>query len=794
MESGYNTPHSVGNDLKVMELRSMDTSHLSPEVSASLKEIKDAEYLEGSIVNDVGIEGLKLLKRHFRKGSLEKHLKKMAGLTNTSKVKVWAGLKSKIESSKYKGDIVIWTDPFWAKSKNFKLSQSWDDRVKAMDDQALSIKWDKMEAMQESTNGIKKPAAATNNKVHEYREASSSKHNGTMQYSKEEAIVSTNREVHGAVHGAVNWKVLGEDDPHHCDISHRHMGTHHVQASDTEGYTLIGSIGEGPLAAVSLNGLVAQGLVVSGTPDGVLAVHGSPSDGDATTWKQELLEGGKRAPITRVAGKQTRASVCAKVTHGGQSQTMESCQKQSTELKDGSKRSMHEEEPCEANSTAGNLGQDLCGCAHEAATQRQEHGPLGGSMAAPQDPIGANTMQWFGCNISNVWDHNGLGFSALAGPRERPAKKTVVFGSSNGPDGIQMNKAGNASGIQFGTVPMNLGRQRKWDDMIGTNARGKSKLSFIPPSIINGRPVIHVKSEQFEHMHQDYRNSLIGSFIGKKSTFEYVNEITSSEWKTKNYTMRPYGEFSFCFDFKDPNERRAALEMGSLHIASQLFYIQEWKPFIEAELQELKTIPLWVIIHEFPEELRNEKGYSQVASAIGQPMFVDKRTERKETSYARICVEIDTNCAYIDTVQVQIDGAKEFKLQAEYKWKPPTCKICKVFGHNVAQCPKNVNYNGSKEKSAEVLVWKVKQTKSKEGTKANQNGKGKDVGMNHKEEWSIPAKRHSFKTRRAQTSKESGEGTCTPTFTSVFECLRATSEVRMEEVPDSTNPDESNNT
>ncbi|KAF5199969.1 hypothetical protein FRX31_010444, partial [Thalictrum thalictroides] len=98
--------------------------------------------------------------------------------------------------------------------------------------------------------------------------------------------------------------------------------------------------------------------------------------------------------------------------------------------------------------------------------------------------------------------------------------------------------------------------------------------------------------------------------------------------------MKAYGETMFSFQFRSEEDRKAVLEMGSLHIASQLFILRPWKLFIEAEFNDLKTIPIWVVMKKFPMELWDDEGFGRVASTIGTPMFVDKLTETMaKTSY-----------------------------------------------------------------------------------------------------------------------------------------------------------------
>lgn len=64
----------------------------------------------------------------------------------------------------------------------------------------------------------------------------------------------------------------------------------------------------------------------------------------------------------------------------------------------------------------------------------------------------------------------------------------------------------------------------------------------------------------------------------------------------KGFTMKPFGERMFSFEFNTIEDKQKVLDMGCFHIASNLFVIQPWHLFIEAEIEEMKTISIWEII------------------------------------------------------------------------------------------------------------------------------------------------------------------------------------------------------
>ncbi|KAF5177446.1 hypothetical protein FRX31_032965 [Thalictrum thalictroides] len=91
--------------------------------------------------------------------------------------------------------------------------------------------------------------------------------------------------------------------------------------------------------------------------------------------------------------------------------------------------------------------------------------------------------------------------------------------------------------------------------------------------------------------------------MGKRPAYSYVKENVQKVWKIKEFTMNSYGNCFFTFEFNNEDDRRRVLDTGSFHIASKLFIIEPWEVFHEAEINDLKTIPIWVILENFPLEM-----------------------------------------------------------------------------------------------------------------------------------------------------------------------------------------------
>ena len=58
-------------------------------------------------------------------------------------------------------------------------------------------------------------------------------------------------------------------------------------------------------------------------------------------------------------------------------------------------------------------------------------------------------------------------------------------------------------------------------------------------------------------------------------------------------------------------------------------------------------------------------------------------------------IEVKSDHVLRESLTVEIPlpdgtGSTIEKIRVEYEWKPPRCDTCKVFGHNLVDCPKVV--------------------------------------------------------------------------------------------------------
>ncbi|KAF6156099.1 hypothetical protein GIB67_007474 [Kingdonia uniflora] len=230
---------------------------------------------------------------------------------------------------------------------------------------------------------------------------------------------------------------------------------------------------------------------------------------------------------------------------------------------------------------------------------------------------------------------------------------------------------------------------KSWASLLSVPSKVRGKIPLVYTSVVGDEfnPVIDISENEFGEEKKKYEDYLVGSFIGKKLAYQFVKDTLSKLWALKgDFEMSTKG-FNMYFKFSNPEDREKALEAGSQHIASRLFILRPWRPFIEVESLDLTTIPIWVVLKNVPVNMRNHEGLGRIASSIGIPLYLDRATEEGgRNSFSRVCVEVTTKCKFPGVITLKCANGNMPLVYAEYAWFPIKCSHCGVFGHTDYSC------------------------------------------------------------------------------------------------------------
>ncbi|KAF6137654.1 hypothetical protein GIB67_001508 [Kingdonia uniflora] len=260
-----------------------------------------------------------------------------------------------------------------------------------------------------------------------------------------------------------------------------------------------------------------------------------------------------------------------------------------------------------------------------------------------------------------------------------------------------------------------------------TNARSSDTCGTMKTT--SYAEMIGAPSKGFADETKECENMLVGNFIGRRLPYMFNKTTLMKLWDLKgDLEMTTKGRFLFFFQFSCDEDRQRVLDMGHQHIASRIFFIRAWRPFIEFEPMEMKTFPIWVMLHDLLAQFWNADGISRIVSALGVPLFLDKASEdkRKGRSFVRICVEMSVDCAFPKEISIEMDESYTIEI-------PPCPCPARVYiedmenlhdGGNMKWVPKKAEGDNDVENKGykEILRKTVEKGKSTSEGPVDQDG------------------------------------------------------------------------
>ncbi|KAK8690328.1 hypothetical protein V6N13_089021 [Hibiscus sabdariffa] len=201
----------------------------------------------------------------------------------------------------------------------------------------------------------------------------------------------------------------------------------------------------------------------------------------------------------------------------------------------------------------------------------------------------------------------------------------------------------------------------------------------------------------------NWKNALVGQFIGSAPNFSAMQKIVEMLWrKSLLEKVSLVGSNLYVFKFANSIARDWVLENGPWHIQHKALVLRKWEPNLPKLEFDLVRMPIWVHLFNVPLELYSQQGLSYIASVVGNPLYMDSITANKERlAFAKVCVEIKTGDPIPEVVNVLMQDGSIIEVRVMVPWLPPCCSKCKVYGHSDKTCTKGLS-------KPLVKVWKAK--------------------------------------------------------------------------------------
>jgi len=237
------------------------------------------------------------------------------------------------------------------------------------------------------------------------------------------------------------------------------------------------------------------------------------------------------------------------------------------------------------------------------------------------------------------------------------------------------------------TTPMIDDTQLIWAARFSANLRNLKKASQ-PTFTEDGTPKVRAPASVILKATDTWKDHIVAHFHGNPppagKIFVDLNPIWGKDGRI-NIRCLPSGTVLIYI----PSEatRNWVLEVGCWQAGNCLFTVTACSPTVTLTPLKLVSLPIWIILKDFPPQLYSLPGLSIIASGIGEPLHTEKHQLHPLAVHTRIKVEILLKKTLPQSVLVEDDDGNEVRISVEYPRLPPKCDYCKEFGHLYHRCP-----------------------------------------------------------------------------------------------------------
>ena len=170
---------------------------------------------------------------------------------------------------------------------------------------------------------------------------------------------------------------------------------------------------------------------------------------------------------------------------------------------------------------------------------------------------------------------------------------------------------------------------KDWRKLFG--ATPDQALQYFPPQCMNGKIIVDPPAEIFEEGVDCWRNAVVGQFIGRAPNFSLFQRLAKILWGAEgDVDVRSAGLNIFIIQLPNSSTRDKVLEGGPWHVQNMPLIVRKWEPDMESLEFNMETLPIWIHLGNVPLELFTKNGLSYIASAIGNPLYMDRITATQQ--------------------------------------------------------------------------------------------------------------------------------------------------------------------
>ncbi|KAL9225962.1 hypothetical protein vseg_001831 [Gypsophila vaccaria] len=183
------------------------------------------------------------------------------------------------------------------------------------------------------------------------------------------------------------------------------------------------------------------------------------------------------------------------------------------------------------------------------------------------------------------------------------------------------------------------------------------------------------------------KNAVICFIMGANPPGHVIEGFIRRIWTKFNIdkiSFLPNGVFLVRFVSSEMKEK--ALNSGYFLFDNKPLIVKEWNENLEINKADIKTVPVWIQLHELPLKFWG-KSLPNIVGIVGKFIKSDIATqERTKLGYARVMVEMQIDHSCPEWLNFKDEQGRVQRIEITYEWKPISCSVFNGMGHRGQEC------------------------------------------------------------------------------------------------------------
>ncbi|ESQ29236.1 hypothetical protein EUTSA_v10024027mg, partial [Eutrema salsugineum] len=257
----------------------------------------------------------------------------------------------------------------------------------------------------------------------------------------------------------------------------------------------------------------------------------------------------------------------------------------------------------------------------------------------------------------------------------------AVEGPSSGPDVPSVGISTEAS------LEAQTSQHRNWSSVV--QSAGILDSIGTPTTHVSGVPFVMIPDANIESAKEEFKDFVFARFHNDAPDMGRIIGVVNAIWARSGprIFVHKIGLSVFLLRVTNQRAREIILSRNMWNIAGFPMFVAPWSPEFSPEAPPLTSAVVPVEFRNVPYLLFNKESLSRIATAVGKPVKLAPKTERKENfEVARVFVCIDLQAELPSKVMSGFSNGKETLISVSYPWMPVKCSACGRYGHAGVNC------------------------------------------------------------------------------------------------------------